>query len=184
VRRCCGIYFEKPWNRTFGRKGVRDGVKRGYDNGETDQKGTQELGDCGRMRKPTTPGDHPVDNRQTCLPAIRTARCGSVHGFDLEDWISAEQELLQDDFSRDTSQFDCFIESPRNPEMTTILSVTTHSMIAFRGRALRAGEVDLGSDVASVHVFPDEIDATQVKVNRVGWLLHVHAPKKNHRNAS
>jgi hypothetical protein len=111
-------------------------------------------------------------------------RRGRVHGFDLEDWISAEQELLQDDFSRDTSQFDCFIESPRNPEMTTILSVTTHSMIAFRSHALYAGEIDLGPDVASVHVLPDEIDTTQVEVNRVGWLLHVHAPKKNHSNAS
>ena len=111
-------------------------------------------------------------------------RRGRVHGFDLEDWIRAEQELLQDDFSRDTSQFDCFIESPRNPEMTTILSVTTHSMIAFRRHALHAGEIDLGTDVASAHVFPDEIDTTQVEVNRVGWLLHVHAPKKNHRNAS
>ena len=111
-------------------------------------------------------------------------RRGCVHGFDLEDWTSAEQELLQDDFSRDTSQFDCFIESPRNPEMTTILSVTTHSMIAFRSHAVHAGEIDRGPDVASVHVFPDEIDTTQVEVNRVGWLLHVHAPKKNHRNAS
>ena len=111
-------------------------------------------------------------------------RRARVHGFELEDWISAEQELLQDDFSRDTSEFDCFIEYPRNPEMTTILSVTTHSMIAFRSHALQPGEIDLGQDVASVHVFPDEIDATQVEVNRVGWLLHVHAPKKNHRNAS
>jgi len=110
-------------------------------------------------------------------------RRARVHGFDLEDWISAEQELLQDDFSRDTSEFDCFIEYPRNPEMTTILSVTTHSMIAFRSHALKAGEIDLGPDVASVHVFPDEIDTTQLEVNRVGWLLHVHAPKKNHRNA-
>jgi Protein of unknown function (DUF2934) len=111
-------------------------------------------------------------------------RRGRVHGSDFEDWIRSEQELLQDDFSRDTSQFDCFIESPRNPEMTTILSVTTHSMIAFRSHALQAGEIDLGPDVASVHVFPDEIDTTQLEVNRVGWLLHVHAPKKNHRNAS
>jgi Protein of unknown function (DUF2934) len=111
-------------------------------------------------------------------------RRGSVHGFDLEDWISAEKELLQDDFSRDTSQFDCFIESPRDPEVTTILSVTTHSMIAFRSHARHAGEIDLGPDVASVHVFPDEIDTTQVEVNRVDGLLHVHAPKKNHRNAS
>jgi Protein of unknown function (DUF2934) len=111
-------------------------------------------------------------------------RRGSVHGFALEDWISAEKELLQDDFSRDTSQFDCFIESPRDPEVTTILSVTTHSMIAFRSHARHAGEIDLGPDVASVHVFPEEIDTTQVDVNRVDRLLHVHAPKKNHRNAS
>jgi Protein of unknown function (DUF2934) len=111
-------------------------------------------------------------------------RRGRAHGFDLEDWISAEQELLQDDFSRDTSQFDCFIESPRNPETTTILSVTTHSMIAFQSHTRHAGEIDLGPDVASVHVFPDEIDTTQVEVNRVDGLLHVHAPKKNHRNAS
>jgi hypothetical protein len=111
-------------------------------------------------------------------------RRGRIHGFDLQDWISAEQELLQGDFSRDTSEFDCFIESPRNPEMTTILSVATHTMIAFRSHALQAGEIDLGPDVASVHVFPDEIDTTQVEVNRVGWLLHVHAPKKNHRNTS
>ena len=110
-------------------------------------------------------------------------RRARAHGFDLEDWISAEQELLQDDFSRDTSEFDCFIENPGNPEMTTILSVTTHSMIAFRSHALQGGEINLGPDVASVHVFPDEIDTTQVEVNRVGWLLHVHAPKKNHRNA-
>jgi Protein of unknown function (DUF2934) len=111
-------------------------------------------------------------------------RRGRVHGFDLEDWISAEQELLQDDFSRDTSQFDYFIEPPRNQEMTTILSVTTHSMIAFRSHGRHNGEIDRGPDVTSVHVFPDEIDTSQVEVNRVGWLLHVHAPKKNHRNAS
>ena len=109
---------------------------------------------------------------------------GCVHGFDLEDWIGAEKELLENDFSRDTSQFDCFIESPRDPEVTTILSMTTHSMIAFRSRARHDGEIDPVPDVASVHVFPEEIDTTQVDVNRVDGLLHVHAPKKNHRNAS
>src|SRR4029077_16927050 len=57
-----------------GRKGVRDAVRRNYDNGETDQKVPQQLGDCGRKQKRTTPGDHPVDNRQTCLPAFRKAR--------------------------------------------------------------------------------------------------------------
>jgi hypothetical protein len=28
---------------------------------------------------------------------------GCKHGFDLDDWISAEKELLMDDFSGDTS---------------------------------------------------------------------------------
>jgi hypothetical protein len=111
-------------------------------------------------------------------------RRGCVHGSDLEDWLSAEKELLENDFSRDTSQFDCFIDSPRDPEVTTILSMTTHSVIAFRSHARHGGEIDLGPDVASVHLFAEEIDTTQVDVNRVDGLLHVHAPKKNHRNAS
>jgi len=109
---------------------------------------------------------------------------GCLHGFDLEDWTSAEKELLQNDFNRDTAQFDCFIESPRDPEVTMILSMTTHSMIVFRSYARDAGEIDLGPDVASVHIFPEEIDTTQVDVNRVDELLYVHVPRKNYRNAS
>ena len=111
-------------------------------------------------------------------------RRGCAHGFDLEDWITSEKELLQNDFNGNTSEFDLFIESPRDPEVTTILSMTTHSMIAFRSHARHSGETDLGPDAASVHVFPEEIDTTQVDVNRVDGLLQVHVPKKNHRNAS
>jgi hypothetical protein len=59
-------------------------------------------------------------------------RRGYAHGFDLDDWITAEKELLQNDFNGNTSQFDLFIESPRDPKVTTILSMTTHSMIVFR----------------------------------------------------
>ena len=58
-------------------------------------------------------------------------RRGYAHGFDLDDWIAAEKELLQNDFNGNTSQFDLFIESPRDPEVTTILSMSTHSMIVF-----------------------------------------------------
>src|SRR5580700_11648103 len=56
-------------------------------------------------------------------------RRGCTHGFHLDDWITAEKELLQNDFNGNTSQFDLFIESPRDPKVTTILSMTTHSMI-------------------------------------------------------
>src|ERR1700756_2422111 len=101
-------------------------------------------------------------------------RRGCAHGFDLEDWIAAGRGLLPNDF----------IESPRDPELTTILSVTPHSMIVFRGRARHNGEIDRGPAVVSVHVFPEEIDTTKANVNRVDGLLHVQVPKKNHRSAT
>jgi Protein of unknown function (DUF2934) len=109
---------------------------------------------------------------------------GCAHGFDMEDWIAAEKEFLQNDFNGNTSQFDLFIESPRDPELITILSMTTHSMIVFRSRARLNGVIEAKPDVASVHVFPEEIDTAQADVNRVDGLLHVHVPKKNHRNAT
>jgi hypothetical protein len=97
----------------------------------------------------------------------------------LEDWIIAEKELLQNDFNGNTPRFDLFIESPRDPEVTTILSMTTYSMIVFRNRARQQRRV-----VVSVHVFPEEIDTTQADVNRVDGLLHLQVPKKKHRNAT
>src|SRR5690242_16907955 len=98
---------------------------------------------------------------------------GCAHGFDLEDWVAAEKELLQNDFNGNTSQFDLFIESPRDPEVTTILSMTTHSMIVLRSHARHAGEVGGGPDVASVHLFPEEVDTTKTNVNGMDGLLHV-----------
>ena len=111
-------------------------------------------------------------------------RRGCEHGFDLDDWAAAEKELLRDDFDGDTSQFRFFIECPRDPEVTTILSLTTHSMIVFRSHARHAGEVDGGPDVASVHLFPEEIDTTKTNVNGMDGLLHVQIPKRNHRNST
>ena len=109
---------------------------------------------------------------------------GCAHGFDKEDWISAEKELLQNDFNGNTSQFDLFIEPPKDPHLTIILSMTPRSMIVFRSHAHHNGEIAARPDVASVYLFPEEIDVTQVDVNRVNGLLHVHAPKKNPRNAN
>lgn len=104
---------------------------------------------------------------------------GRAHGFDLEDWIAAEKEFLLDDFDGNSSRFHFFIECPRDPEVTTILSMTTHSMVVFRCRARHLGEIDNGPDVVSIHILPDEIDPTQAVVNPVDELLHVHVPKKN-----
>jgi hypothetical protein len=111
-------------------------------------------------------------------------RRGCAHGFDLEDWVAAENEFLQNDFNGNTSQFDFFIESLRDLEVTTILSITAHSMIVFRTHARHVGETGRGPDVVAVHVFPEEIDTTQADVNRVDGLLHVQVPKKNHGGPS
>ena len=107
---------------------------------------------------------------------------GGAHGFDLGDWITAEKEFVIDDFDGNSSRFHLFIECPRDPEVTTILSMTTRSMVVFRRRARHVGEIDNGPDVVSVHILPDEIDPTQADVNPVDGLLHVYVPKKIHRS--
>jgi len=112
-------------------------------------------------------------------------RRGCEHGFDLDDWVAAEKELLRDDFDGNTSQFRFFVECPRDPEVTTILSLTTHSLIVLRSPARHVGEGDTGPEVLSVHVLPEEIDPAQANVKAVDGLLHVYMPKKNnHRRLS
>lgn len=99
---------------------------------------------------------------------------GGAHGSDREDWITAEKELLQNDFVENTSQFDLFIEPPTDPQVTTVLSMTPHSMIVFRSHARHYGEIDARPDVGSVHLFPEEIDITQADVNRVNGFSSQH----------
>jgi hypothetical protein len=125
-----------------------------------------------------------VESRNEQHQEIIFEERGCAHGSDREDWITAEKELLQNDFNGNTSQFDLFIEPPRDPQVTTILSMTPRSMIVFRSHARHNGEIEARPDVASVHLFPEEIDITLADVSRVNGLLHVHVPKKNHRNAN
>ena len=103
---------------------------------------------------------------------------GCLHGSDLGDWITAEKELLCDDFNGNTSAFHFVIECSRNPEVTTILSLTTHSLVVLRSHTRHAGEAGNGPDVVSVHVLPEEVDPTQADVNPLNGLLHLHLPKK------
>lgn len=110
---------------------------------------------------------------------------GCQHGFDREDWVAAERELLRDDFDGDTSKFRFLIECPRDAEVTTILSITTHSLIVFRSHDRHAAAGDSGPEVLSVHVLPEEIDPALADVKAVEGLLHVCIPKKsNHRRPS
>lgn len=98
--------------------------------------------------------------------------------------MAAEKELLRDDFDGDTSKFRFLIECPRDPEVTTVLSMTNHSLIVFRSHARHVGEGDNGPEVLSVHILPEEIDPALADVKAVEGLLHVQVPKKNHRNST
>jgi hypothetical protein len=104
---------------------------------------------------------------------------GCKHGFDLEDWMSAEKEFLRDDFDGNTSAFHFLFEGPRDPEVTTILSLTTHSLVVFRSHTRLVSKTNNRLDVLSVHVLPEEIDPAQADVKAVDGLLHVYLPKKN-----
>jgi hypothetical protein len=104
---------------------------------------------------------------------------GCKHGFDLEDWVSAEKELLHDDFDGNTPEFHFLLECLRDPEVTTILSLTTHSLVVFRSHTQLVSKADNRPDVLSVHVLPEEIDPAQADVKAVDGLLHVYMPKKN-----
>jgi len=104
---------------------------------------------------------------------------GRKHGFDLDDWMSAEKELLRDDFDGNTSSFHFLFEGPRDPEVTTILSLTTHSLVVFRSDTRLVPKADNRPKVLSVHVLPEEIDPVQTDVKAVDGLLHVYLSKKN-----
>jgi hypothetical protein len=106
---------------------------------------------------------------------------GCKHGFDLEDWMSAEKELLRDDFDGNTSEFHFLLECPRDLEVTTILSLTTHSLVVFRSDTRLASKANNRPNVLSVHVLPEEIDPVQADVKAVDGLLHVYLPKKNNK---
>jgi hypothetical protein len=108
---------------------------------------------------------------------------GRKHGFDLEDWMSAGKDLLRDDFDGNTSEFHFLLEGPQDPEVTTILSVTTRSLVVFRSQTPLVSKADKRTDVLSVHVLPEEIDPAQANVKAVDGLLHVYMPKKNNHTS-
>ena len=106
---------------------------------------------------------------------------GCMHGFELDDWLTAEQELWHDESDGNTSGFHVPVECPRDPEVTTILSLSAHSLVVFRSRTRHAGEANRGPNVQSVHLFSKELDPAHADVKAADGVLHVRVPKKNHR---
>jgi hypothetical protein len=105
---------------------------------------------------------------------------GCKHGFELDDWLTAEQELWCDEIDGNTPGFHVLVDCPQDPEVTIILSLTAHSLVVFRSRTGHAGEANCGSDVQSVHLFCKELDPAQTDVKAADGVLHVRVPKKNH----
>jgi hypothetical protein len=104
---------------------------------------------------------------------------GRKHGYDLEDWLIAEKELLRDDFDGNTSEFHFLFECPRDPDVITILSLTIRSLVVFQGHSPLFEEAKDRLDVLSVHLLPEEIDPSHAVVKAADGLFLVYLPKKN-----
>jgi hypothetical protein len=105
---------------------------------------------------------------------------GCKHGFELDDWLTAEQELWRGEFAGNTSGFHVLVDCPRDSEVTTILSLTAHSLVVFRSRTRHAGGANCVPEVESVHLFSKELDPAQANVKAADGVLHVCMPKKHH----
>ncbi len=79
-----------------------------------------------------------------------------------------------------TSPISRVVDCPQDSNVTTILSLTNHSLVVFRSRKKHAGESKCGPDVQSVHQFSQEIDPALAEVKLVNGTLRVCLPKKNH----
>ena len=67
--------------------------------------------------------------------------------------------------------FTFFLSAREIREVTTILSLTTHSLVVFRSHTRLFDKPENGSDVLSVHVLPEEIDPTQTDLKSRGWIV-------------
>jgi hypothetical protein len=103
-------------------------------------------------------------------------------GFELDDWLNAEKELWRDN-DLNAREFSIVVECPKDPDVTTILSLTTHSLVVFRNRRRHVGESNGEPDVQSVHLFAQEINPALAEVQRVNGTLRVRLPKKNHETS-
>src|SRR5260370_22136065 len=52
------------------------------------------------------------------------------HGFGLDDWLSAEKELWRE-ADANAPHFSLVVDCPRDPQISTILSLTAHTLVVF-----------------------------------------------------
>jgi len=116
-----------------------------------------------------------IANRARQISEERQDKCG----FGLDDWLTAEKELWRDDHLG-VPDFSLVVDCPQDPEVTTILSLTTRSLVVLRSRKRRAGDVNCGPDVHSVHQFSQEMDPAPADVKPLNGALRVWLRKRNH----
>jgi hypothetical protein len=104
---------------------------------------------------------------------------GCKQGFELDDWLAAYHELCRHESDGDTSRYHFLVDCPRDPEVTTILSLTAHSLVVFRSGTRYVGEANCSPDVQSVHLFSKELDPAQADVEAAAGVLHVCVAKKS-----
>lgn len=102
---------------------------------------------------------------------------GCEHGLHLEDWLIAEHELVHRNLYRNGSGFCIFVDCPRDPDTTVILSVTIRSLLVFHSCATATHNPEL----IAVHLLPEDIHPYQTAVEAVDGVLQVHLPKQRQR---
>jgi Protein of unknown function (DUF2934) len=100
----------------------------------------------------------------------------SVHGFDADDWRKAEKKLVRDDFNGNTWGFDLLIHYQEAPQ--TILSLAERSLVILHGDPSHKLKGDSALEVADVHIFTEDIEASAVTVTAVDGVLQIRLPKK------
>jgi hypothetical protein len=101
---------------------------------------------------------------------------GREHNLHLEDWVIAEQELVHQNLNGNSSRFCILVDCPRDPDITTILSVTSRSLLVFHSRST----VGRSPELIAVHLLPEDIQPSQTSVNAVDGTLQVYLPKQRH----
>jgi hypothetical protein len=102
---------------------------------------------------------------------------GCEHGLHLEDWLIAEQELVHRNLNGNGSGFCIFVDCPRDPDTTTILSVTSRSLLVFHSRGTAAHNPEL----IAVHLLSEDVHPSQTAVDAVDGVLQVRLPKQRQR---
>jgi Protein of unknown function (DUF2934) len=110
---------------------------------------------------------------------------GCEHGLHLDDWLVAEQELVHRNLNGNGSGFCIFVDCPRDPDTTTILSVTSRSLLVFHSRGTAPHNPELiavhNLELITVHLLSEDIHPSQTAVDAVEGVLQVCLPKQRQR---